>query len=213
MGLLCQCPAGTALPSVPLSDCPESFGQIQKIIFQRVNNTALLKNKFVVASANPNIKATWTPLLAATDGTKVVQSPYIQEPVAEAGGALTYGGGNATLGGIPIVIGREATPFTGKLLRYQQSTIKALKQLSCEALGVYLVDEFGRIGMIADVPSAPVNLFPIPITAFFVSDKTLGGFEAPDSNVISWSFFPNWSDNLVMITPTDFNALTDLVTP
>jgi hypothetical protein len=32
-------------------------------------------------------------------------------------------------------------------------------------------------------------------------------------NVISWKFFPNWSDKLHLITPDDFNALTDLATP
>jgi hypothetical protein len=44
-----------------------------------------------------------------------------------------------------------------------------------------------------------------------VGDKNLGGFDAPDGNAISWSFPPNWSDNLVIVTPSDFNPLTDLV--
>ena len=37
------------------------------------------------------------------------------------------------------------------------------------------------------------------------------GYEAPDSNAIQWSFLPNWSDDLKLIAPTDFNPLTDLV--
>lgn len=34
--MICKCPAGTALPDIPVSNCPESFGQIQKVAFQRL---------------------------------------------------------------------------------------------------------------------------------------------------------------------------------
>lgn len=213
MSLLCNCPAGAALADIPISECPESFGQVQKVIFQRIFSTGSTKNSFVVSTADPKLKASWTPVLAAADGTKVVQSPYIQAPTTEAGAAKTYGGGNETLGGIEIIIGREPTSFTGNILRSTQDTIAALKTFMCETVGVYLVDEFGRIGALVDNRTAPTKYFPIPIQGLFVGDKSLGGLEAPDMNVISWKFFPNWSDNLVILTPTDFNALTDLVNP
>lgn len=213
MSLLCNCPAGAALADIPISECPESFGQVQKVIFQRIFSTGSTKNSFVAATADPKLKASWTPLLAAADGSKVVQSPYIQAPTTEAGAAKTYGGGNETLGGIEIIIGREPTSFTGNILRSTQDTITALKTFMCETVGVYLVDEFGRIGALVDNRTTPTMYFPIPIQGLFVGDKSLGGLEAPDMNVVSWKFFPNWSDNLVILTPTDFNALTDLATP
>jgi hypothetical protein len=213
MSLLCNCPAGAALADIPISECPESFGQVQKVIFQRIFSTGSTKNSFVAATADPKLKASWTPLLAAADGTKVVQSPYIQAPTTEAGAAKTYGGGNETLGGIEIIIGREPTSFTGNILRSTQDTIAALKTFMCETVGVYLVDEFGRIGALVDNRTTPTEYSPIPIQGLFVGDKSLGGLEAPDMNVVSWKFFPNWSDNLVILTPTDFNALTDLATP
>lgn len=213
MSLLCNCPAGAALADVPISECPESFGQVQKVIFQRIFTTGSTKNSFAVPASDPKLKASWTPLLAAADGTKVVQSPYIQAPTTEAGAAKTYGGGNETLGGIEIIIGREPTSFTGNILRSTQDTIAALKTFMCETVGIYLVDEFGRIGMLVDNRTTPTKYSPIPIQGLFVGDKSLGGLEAPDMNAISWKFFPNWSDNLVILTPTDFNALTDLVNP
>ena len=213
MSLICNCPVGAALTDIDASLCPEGLGQIQKVVFQRIYSSGATKNSFVKASANPNVKASWTAKLAASDGTKVVQSPYLAEPVAEAGAVRTYGGGNATPGGIPINIGRENTPFTAKILRQPQYVIKQLKSLECEQIGVYLIDENGRIAMLADDPANPATYYPIPISSLFVSDKTMGGLEAVDSNVISWNFFPNWSDNLVMVQPTDFNALTDLITP
>ncbi len=78
---------------------------------------------------------------------------------------------------------------------------------------MYLNDEYGRIIALADDVVTPTEIYPIPIASLFVGDKMLGGLEDVDKNTISWKFFPNWSDKLVIITPTDFNALTDLVTP
>ena len=206
--MICKCPRGAALPDIPAVTCPETFGQIQKVAFVRMYKTDGTKNKFVTAS-DIKLKASWTPLLMAADDTKVIISPYIQAPTAEAGAARTFGGGNDTLGGIEEIIGREATPFTGVIRKAPQTVIKALKDLQCESIGVYLFDENGAIGAIAGTTEG--DYFPIPIRSFFVGDKTLGGFEAPDSNSIQWSFLPNWSDDLKLIAPTDFNPLTDLV--
>lgn len=211
MGLVCDCPLAASLPSVPLSDCPESFGQLQKVIFQRLENAAGVKNEFDTESKQITKKASWTALLTASDGTKAVPSPYITNPTFEAGAARTYGGGNETLGGIEINIGREPTTFKGTLLQEHSETIKALKQLQCEgALGVYLVDENGEIGALADDPSDPTKYSPIPIYGLFIGDRVLGGLEAPDRNSIEWKLVPNWSDNLVRLKPEDFNPLTDL---
>lgn len=210
--MICKCPAGVALPDIPVSNCPESFGQIQKVAFQRLYKSTGEKNSFKT-DAGIEKKASWTPLLAADDETKIVISPYIQAPTAEAGAARTFGGGNETLGGIEEIVGREPTPFTGVMRKLPQKIIKALKELQCESwgdnLGVYLFDENGAIGAIQDAKTATTH-YPIPIRSLFIGDKTLGGYEAPDSNNIQWAFLPNWSDDLAIIVPEDFNPLTDL---
>lgn len=210
--MICKCPAGTALPDIPVSNCPESFGQIQKVAFQRLYKSTGEKNSFKT-DAGIEKKASWTPLLSADDDTKIVISPYIQAPTAEAGAARTFGGGNETLGGVEEIVGRESTPFTGVMRKLPQKIIKALKELQCESwgdnLGVYLFDENGAIGAIQDAKTATIH-YPIPIRSLFIGDKTLGGYEAPDSNNIQWAFLPNWSDDLAIIVPEDFNPLTDL---
>lgn len=209
---ICKCPAAAALPNIPNFTCAESFGQIQKVAFQRLYKSAGGKNSFK-ADAGIGKLASWSPLLAAEDDTKIVISPYIQAPTAEAGAPRTFGGGNETLGGIEEIIGREPTPFTGVIRKMPQSLIKALKELQCESdsqnLGVYLFDENGSIGALQD-PTTATTYYPIPIRSLFVGDKTLGGLEAPDSNAVQWSFLPNWSDDLAILTPEDFNPLTDL---
>lgn len=200
------------MPDIPVSNCPESFGQIQKVAFQRLYKNTGEKNSFKT-DVGIEKKASWTLLLSADDDTKIVISPYIQAPTAEAGAARTFGGGNETLGGVEEIVGREPTLFTGVMRKLPQKIIKALKELQCESwgdnLGVYLFDENGAIGAIQDAKTATTH-YPIPIRSLFIGDKTLGGYEAPDSNNIQWAFLPNWSDDLAFIAPEDFNPLTDL---
>lgn len=213
--MICECPAAAAIPTIPVAKCVESFGQIQKVAFQRLVKENGTKNAFdSAAEPKKDIKvlAAWTGFISAIDSTKIAISPYIQAPTAEGGAPRTYGGGNDTLGGVEEIIGREVTPFTGVIRKSPQNIIKALKELQCESwadnLGVFLFDENGAIGAIKDAAVA-TKFYPIPIRALFIGDKTLGGLEAPDSNAIQWSFLPNWSDDLVIIAP-EFNPLTDL---
>ena len=207
----CPCPAAASLPDIPTVVCTENFGQIQKVAFQRLYKDDGTKNSF---STEKDIKklASWTPLLSADDSSKIVVSPYVQAPTDDGGAARTYGGGNETLGGVESIIGREPTTFTAAFRMIPQNVIKALKQLQCESwgdnLGVYLFDENGAIEALQDA-TTKTTYYPIPIRSLFIGDKTYGGLEAPDSNALQWAYLPNYSDDLVIITP-EFNPLTDL---
>lgn len=213
--ITCKCPANAALTTIPAQGCVESFGQIQKVAFQRLQLTAGEKNYFHNSAITQ--LSEWSAILSAADNGKIVISPYIQAPTVEAGAARTFGGGNETLGGVEMIIGREPTTFQGVIRAVKQSIIAAMKELQCEAiadnLGVYLFDENGNIGCLADDPSNANNLYPIPIRSLFIGDKTFGGLEAPDSNAIQWTFMPNYSDNFYICVPDGWNPLTDLVPP
>ena len=157
--------------------------------------------------------ATWAALLAAADATKIVVSPYINAPADSGGDARMTSGGNDDLGGIAQVLGGNPVQFAGSFRGVPQSTIKIIKQLMCEAaagnLGVFLFDENGKIEAIKD-PTTPTTFYPIPIRSLFVGSKIHGNFDAKDSNAISWSYPDNYSDDLAIVTPSDFNPLTDL---
>lgn len=208
MGLNCGCPAATALTDLAIQECAVSVGQIQKILFQRVYSAPGVLN--TIAAAPVLLKATWTALLAAADSTKVLVSPYLQGPTVEPGKIKTFGGGNETLGGIEIVIGSDPTAFSAKIYNIAQNTVKQMKKLMCEEIGVWFIDENGKIIAKADDPVTPTTYYPFPIRKVFVGDLKLGGFDEPDSNAVEFSLPSNWSDNLVLVTPTDFNPLTDL---
>lgn len=213
MSLICQCPAAAAIATIPNVTCPENFGQIQKVAFQRLVKADGTKNSFT-ATASILLKASWTALLAAADGSKIVVSPYINAPADSGGDARMTSGGNDDLGGIPEVLGGEPVQFAGSLRSIPQSIIKAMKPLMCEAnagnLGVYLFDENGKIEALQDATTA-TTYYPIPIRALFIGSKIHGNYDAKDSNAISWYYPDNYSDQLAIVTPTDFNPLTDLV--
>ncbi len=190
------------LPDVHSNPAIERFGQIQKLVFQRTLDP---DNAFVKLS-DANLKATWTAAMAASDETKVVCTPFISEPENEAGEAREYGGGNATLNGIPILLGMEPSPFNAKILESKQSIIKELKALTDERLSVYLINEHGQIGCIAD----DGDHRGVPIQSLYVGDKKFGNYEEVDANELRFHFAPNWSDDFEIVTPTDFDALTYL---
>ena len=210
MSLICSCPAAAALESIPTVTCPETFGQIQKVAFQRLKQADGTINAFATETAIKTL-ANWTALLTAADGTKIVVSPYINAPADSGGDARMTSGGNDDLGGIAEVLGGNPVQFTGSLRAVPQSIIKTMKELMCEAragnLGVFLFDENGKIEAIKN---ADDTYSPIPIRGLFIGSKIHGNFDAKDSNAISWYYADNYSDDLAIVTPT-FNPLTALV--
>ena len=214
MSLPCQCPAAAAIPTIHAVTCPENFGQIQKVAFQRLRQADGTANKFTSA-ASILLKASWTALMAAANGTKIVVSPYINAPADSGGDARMTSGGNDDLGGIPTVLGGNPVQFDGSLRSVPQSVIKTMKELQCEAaagnLGVFLFDENGKIECIGITEGSATTHYPIPIRALFIGSKIHGNFDAKDSNAISWQYPDNYSDDLAIVTPSDFNPLTDLI--
>lgn len=207
--MLCECPAPTELPDIFLSTCLEDFGQIWKFWFRRIYSSGTTKNSHVISSADPAEVANWSTLLTASDGTKVTVGPLIDNPVSTPGEPRTFGGGNATRGGIEIIKGPGPSTLDVMFNRQQQRTIAHIKKMICEGdnLGVYLINEFGQIGGINNNVDSPTIFYPIPVATLFVGDKKFGGFDEIDGNAGRLQFYPNWSDNFHIVTPSDFNAL------
>lgn len=202
---ICSCTTTAALPDIPNTECKQSFGQIQKLAFVRIYSTGTTKNKFDTTNDITKL-TTWQKFIGISDGTKIVVTPFVEAPTQDGGDAITFGGGNDTLGGVEMRVGRNATNMSFALREWMQSSIKSLKALECEgALGVYLINEHGQI----EARKVGEEYFPLPIQSLFVSDKIHGGLQEPDSNSLQFSFSPNYSDDLVIVTP-EFNAVTDL---
>lgn len=210
MGLNCGCPVGSRLEALKDQQCKSSFGQIQKLLFQRrIDGHGALN---VITADDIVKKVTWESLIGAADDTAVTVSPELSNPETEPGAARTFGGDNQTPGGIQIIVGREATQFTGAFYELDQYIIKTMKSYQCEDLTVYFVDEYGNIGCIAHGSGNSSSYSGVPVKSFFIGDKDFGGLTDPDSNTISFNMLPNWSDNFAIVRQStmNFNPLTDL---
>lgn len=213
MGFNCGCPAGAHLADLGNQVCGEGFGQIQKVIIQRIYSSGATKNVIPSTGTGSILnKATLTALFSANDGTKMVITPFLQNPEDTPGEARTFGGGNQTLNGIEIVVGINPTEFSAIMYEVPQSIIKVMKSYTCENVGVYFIDEYGNIGCKDMGDNANLGPIPIQLNSFFVGDKKFGGLEEPDSNAISWKHAANWSNDLVIIKreDLDYDPLTDL---
>lgn len=210
---LLLCPPATP-QSIRTSECLERFGEVQKIILQRTFDDGTI-NAITIATTDPALLATWTALFAATDNTKAQITPFINAMTNEVGDPIEVGGVGSTVGGIVKKIGSNASPFTGEFHDEERKVMKDLKVWAREKnVSIFLVNEFGDIGGYADNLETPTTFRGIPaLETFFVSDKKLGMKADVDKDMVSWSFLPNWSDNFYIVTPTDFNAVSDLVNP
>ena len=180
--------------------CGIRYGQVQKIAFTRIGN--IFSN-----SSNPITDlASWTAFLSAEDSTKIVVTPYVEAPTMEGGDEKTFGGGNATLDGIIMVLGSQPVRMSFALRNYPQTIISALKIfMKIKDLGVFLFNDNGGIICLQEGDTYQ----PIPIRALFVGDLILSGRVQPDRNTMKFSFRSNYSDKLVVVKP-NFSPVNDL---
>jgi hypothetical protein len=207
----CNCPAATAITTIPTVTCIESFGEIQKIILQRTYSSGTTLNTIDAGDSADGIEllATWTDLKAANDSTKVQVTPIIAElsnEVAEPREASSTG-----VAGISRILGDDYSPWSGFFHDLPQTIAKKLDDYNCELnLSIYLINEHGQIGCLADDNESPSTFRGIPAVSFFVGSKIFGGYADVDKNPVMWKFKPNFSKEFAIVTPSDFDAVLDL---
>lgn len=213
MSFLCDT-IPSELPNLVGYNC-ERIGMIQKIMFQRIYSSGTTKNSLTIASANPNLVATWNTLLSASDGTKTTITPTLYASQIEAGEAIEVQDNPLN---IPSINGANPSVYDSYIPNARQDLIEDLKGYMKEAnaggagaLGIYIVNTNGKIFGIADDVASATTFSPIRIYSLFVSDKTSGNIEGNDKNAVKFYLPQNWSDKLYMVTPSDFDANMDLV--
>lgn len=206
MSLYTGCEEGT-LEAFGDDSCPESFGQTQRVIFQKLRTAGVL-NSITIGTDDPALLATWQAKIALATDEKMVVSPIFGDPNMPDAEARTFGSGNQVPNGVPINLGDSTPTFAARMYAKKQSTIiKKMKKLP-STIGVYLVDHLGRIA--GKVSEDGTKLYPFPVFNLFVGSKKLGGFDEADSNIMNWAFNANWSDDFYIVEDQAFNAVTDL---
>jgi hypothetical protein len=204
MDPLFVCPPPASLATIPNQTCPERYDQIVKFFFQRKQATPSF------TSATILIAATWTPLLTATDATKIVDSPLVPNVVIPAGEVLKEGGNdNTTINGIPRLAGRGFVGVTANLTDTEAAVRTAMRALASESalqpgftnLWVYMVNRFGQI--IAGSDGSGIDVYNV-----MVGDVGTEGLNKNNTNNLSFDLAPGWSDNVKVFQPTaPFNPM------
>lgn len=205
---LFACPAPTAIASIPATDCPVRWDQIQKILLRRINGREAL------STTNILLSATITPLLTETDDTKLIVSPFISNLVIPTTEALKEGGNdNTTINGVPILRGLGFAAATGQIKNISAATAAAIRAITPETavqpgqtdIEVMFVNKDGKV--IAQNPSSTL-VTGFPIYNLVLTDVGSEGFGKDNVHNLSFDLAPGWSEKHAMYTPTDYNALT-----
>ena len=230
--LACSCPIGD-FPKLTDCECKSNFGQVQKLIFVRLDSSdfttpsrvrtdlgayegclALVTVDFQDEDEGAVVFVTdESPDGMILSSGDTVITPFVSAPEQEAGEARTFGGGNDTPDGIEEYLGTSPSTFTFRANGWPQSVIKQLKEFVCFAqsglLGVYFINGEGKIeGIYAVDENDDKWLDPIPVRSMTVTDKVHGNYDEPDNNIITITLDENYSEHLVAAVDTNgINAL------
>ena len=205
MSLKYLCPLPASIANLSPLVCPEHFGQITRIAFQRIGTPFPAA---AGAAGDIDLLASWVALLSASDGTKIQAAPINENFVLPVSEAIEEGGDdNSTAFGQVLVVGSGQVKPTGRYRGLTGQILKQLKQFISESaifgqLGVYLFNEHGQI-ICSNLSGTEHG--PIPITSYFISSIGSEGFNTHNMVNFQWSMLSNWSDDIKIVTPVDFN--------
>ena len=204
--MLCSCPKPTALTAIPSFTCGEKFDQIVKMAIQRIQSTASFNGTDKLITA----LSTWTPLLTASDNTKVIVTPFFAELVIPPSENAEEGGNdNSTVNGIPINLGEQPVKPTGIFRNLPYNVKDALAKIACESVGSYGTAQIWAYFFNKDGKIISQGNNGIPLYNWRVSTPGSEGFNQDNKFHFSFWLANNWDTNLAIATPA-FNPLTDL---
>ncbi|MBA9078312.1 hypothetical protein [Rufibacter quisquiliarum] len=198
------CTLPSSLTAITLSDCELKLDQIVTFLVQRGQPSNPATPIFGTEAAFKAL-ATWTPLLAATDDTKVVKTPEFSGLVIPSSeGQFEGGGDNSTIDGIAIYKGEGPVDVTGGMFRNLTSTTRQdlLKLVNEPNLTVYMVNRHGNIFAKSDYNGIPIKNFRLGSTGS-------EGYNEDNKTPFSFSLQEGWDNDLIMVK-ADFNPRYDL---
>lgn len=200
------CPLPAEITDLTPLDCPEHFGQITRLSFQRLGTPF---PDSAGAAGDIDLLASWTALIGAADATKIQVGPFQEAVVIPQSEPIEEGGDdNSTTFGVSTILGDGQIKVEGMFRGLNADLIKELRTFIAESqifgkLGVYFINEFGNI--IGD-NNTGTEIRPFPITGWYTSSVGSEGFNTHNKNKFSFNMRANWSDNFKIIKPVDFDG-------
>lgn len=204
----CDCPLPAAISDITPITCPENWGQIQKLILQRRQVTSPFPTFAEAGVGGADLLASWTVLKGASDETKVQSTPFFDTFTIPPTEPITRGGNdNSTLDGIERVVGAGFALASGQFFGVPAAVLKQLKTFNCEELDVYFINEAGKI---IGINPTGTEFKGFEVQTFFVGDPGSEGKNTEDKTMFRFNLPYGWRDNAVLVTPSDFNAKTQI---
>lgn len=205
-----SCTRPTALTAISKFVCALHFGQINTLLVQRgQGNTPSFATE-----AELQTLAKWTPLLTATDNTKVIVTPEFpgfNVPGSEP--QYADENSNNSIDGLGYFTGFNSVKAGAKFVGIPSDIRSQLSLISEESrpgldpgTTAYLVTGDGRI--IYKKPAGG-SISGVPFTNFYVGSLNLQGFKTLNENAFGFNLDGEWDKDLYITTPT-FNARTAL---
>lgn len=193
--MLANCPLPSYIRPIAATSCPQKWGQIQKLAFGRT-----LEDRFANLAAFIS-EGSWDNLLAATNDSKLVISPYFAGMQFPGGEAITAGGNdNTTINGVADLQGGQMIRVPFVLTNQSAQTMREIRDLASETmlqpgfsqLGVYLFNDNNEV--IYDETSAGTEYNPFTIYNLFVPDVASNGLNS-NNTYNCWFEVPfGWSE-------------------
>lgn len=201
-----SCPKPASIASIPDQTCGVNFDQVVRMALQRRDQASFDEGMNPITAV-----ATWTPLLAAADDTKVQFTPIMYNVTIPHSEALTEGGNdNSTIHGIEDYNGQGFVKVEFMFKALGKDVAKALRDLTVESIAdagitdlvAYFVNRHGDL--------IHNNLKGFDIYNLEISSVGSEGFNKKNTYRASFSMSGEW-DNDFVITPAaslDFNPVT-----
>lgn len=195
---LCPTTSGT-LATVPAGSCINTLDQTQRIAFQVQQSTP----SFISANTGTGsyaLQATWTPLLAATNATKIILTPIITGLTIPPNEVLEDTNENF-INGLPQHLGFGNVTITGQFLNADPAVIEALRgnltsqsgqNAGITSIWAYLL---GKNKRVTGVTSGS-NLAGIPMYNITISDVGSEGLRKQNIHNFRAVVPAEWSANL-----------------
>jgi hypothetical protein len=206
--MLFNCPPPANLSAITPTNCPIKFGQIQKLAFGRLNPT---EPRFDATTSQITAQAIWTALVAASDDSKLVISPYVSgfsipptEPVKQGGND------NTTINGLSELMGGQMVLVPFMLKNVSAETAKTLRAIATETMlqpgetniGAYFLAEGNNV--IYDAGGETDKFLPFPIYNLFIPDVASEGYNTNNTYNCSFEMPFGWSEYFKVVK-ADFN--------
>jgi hypothetical protein len=200
------CPTPSSLTTIAYNACRLLFGKDTRFFFQRLDDSA---NKFLTASNGIELKASWDTFTAASDTTKYIVSPLLEEVDFPEPEALED---SENEDGAPIYVGSGPQKVTAIVRNPTAAEKTNLRKLAEEQnLTVVRCDNKGNFGCrLIGSDHAGIK---ISSGTFGVKGAYKTGTSRTDQNKLKIEFYlpEDWFDGFAVVAPASgFDPLTEI---